>query len=257
MSGGGLSGGGLSSGGLSSEKQKQNENKMKSEMSKNKKRKVKVKDKSKKSVRLRPINFDFGQFRLRPAGRSRIVRSRIGRSRASSEKGGAEGWGGRNFALFFPSPATIFFLLSLGGPFVVCSRSRGIRGPRPPSVHWEKAPRQEQRGGRWRQPKDPVLQQRTTTTRGAPRQHGNTPQSAPGPRLKTSGLRPFQDPDSRVVATRDRVSRLERALEAMGDSEGKEVDGFRAALEKTSEFAKGVPLDQQIKDGEVLDQSER
>ena len=29
-------------------------------------------------------NFDFGQFRLRPAARSGIVRSRIGRSRASS-----------------------------------------------------------------------------------------------------------------------------------------------------------------------------
>ena len=128
-----------------------------------------------------------------------------------------------------------------------------IRGPRPPSVRWEKAPQQEQRGGRWRQPKAPVLQQfpqRTATTRGAPRQNGNAFPSAPGPRLKTSGLRPFQDPDSRVVAAKDRVSRLERALEAMGDSEGPEVDGLRAALEKAREFAKGVPLEKQIKDGE-------
>ena len=66
--------------------------------------------------------------------------------------------------------------------------------------------------------------------------------------MKTSGLRPFQVPHSRVVAARDRLSRLERALEAMGDSEGPEVDGLRAALEKAREFAKGVPLDKQIKD---------
>ena len=43
---------------------------------------------------------------------------------------------------------------------------------------------------------------------------------------------------------------MERALEAMGDSEGPEVDGLRAALEKAREFARGVPLDKQIKDGE-------
>ena len=36
--------------------------------------------------------IDFGQFRLRPAGRNRIVRNRIGRSRASSLK-----HGGRKF----------------------------------------------------------------------------------------------------------------------------------------------------------------
>ena len=34
-------------------------------------------------------------------------------------KWGPEGWGAQNFVLsFFPSPATIFFLLSLGGPCV-------------------------------------------------------------------------------------------------------------------------------------------
>ena len=85
---------------------------------------------------------------------------------------------------------------------------------------------------------------------GAQRQSGNAPQSAPGPRLKTSGWRPFQDPDSRVVVARDRVSRLERALEARGDREGPEVDGLRAAFEKAREFTEGVPLDKQIKDGE-------
>ena len=55
-------------------------------------------------------------------------------------------------------------------------------------------------------------------------------------------VRPFQDPDSRVVAAKDRVSRLERDVEAMGESERPEVDG--------REFAKGVPLHKQIRDGE-------
>ena len=135
-SGGGLSGGGLSSGGLSSgrvhrqwgaefgvsgsvqvfrdENRNKTKTKMKRDMSKNKKKvkKSKMRKQKKKqerekeeteqtpSFRLRPINFefgqfrvrpistsanfDFGQFRLRPAVRCRIVRSRIGRSRALS-----------------------------------------------------------------------------------------------------------------------------------------------------------------------------
>ena len=109
-----------------------------------------------------------------------------------------------------------------------------IRGLRPPSVRWEKAPKQEQRGGRWRQPKEPVPQQQfpqvTATTRGAPRQHGNAPQSALGPRLKTSGLRPFQDPESRVVATKSRVSRL---------GFGSNGRGSRAAPRESQRVRKG------------------
>ena len=89
------------SSGFRGRKQKQHRNKMKRGMSKNKKKVKKNKNKAKEkkrkeeteqtpSVRLRPINFDFGQFRLRPirfrpAGRNRIVRSRIGRGRASSK----------------------------------------------------------------------------------------------------------------------------------------------------------------------------
>ena len=106
-----------------------------------------------------------------------------------------------------------------------------------------------------RQPPEPVSRRRSDRPgrwrrRGPQRQSGNAPQPAPGPRLKTSGLRPFQDPNSRVVAAEDRVSRLERALEAMGDRESPEVDGLRTALEKAREFAKEVFLDKQIKDGE-------
>ena len=65
-------------------KQKQNKNKMKREMSENwkkvkKSKKTKAKEKKERekeeteqtpSVRLRPINFDFGQFRLRPISTS-------------------------------------------------------------------------------------------------------------------------------------------------------------------------------------------
>ena len=106
----GRSGGGLSSGGygvqgsgfrvhfrfFGTTKTATNQKKMKSEMSKDKKkqkksarRKERKKETERTLVRIRPNNFDFGQFRLRPiqfrpAGRNRIVRSRIGRSRASS-----------------------------------------------------------------------------------------------------------------------------------------------------------------------------
>ena len=122
-----------------------------------------------------------------------------------------------------------------------------IRGPRPPWCVGRRLPDKSNVGVGGDSPK---IRFSTATTRGAPRQNGDAFPSAPGPRLKTSGLRPFQDPDSRVVTAKDRVSRLERALEAMGDSEGPEVDGLRAALEKAKEFAEGVLLEKQIKDGE-------
>ena len=77
------------------DKNEQNKRKVKSKMRKKKKKKEEKKRKRKKRKRKRKrrnrantiicstsANFDFGQFRLRPAGR--IVRSRIGRSRASS-----------------------------------------------------------------------------------------------------------------------------------------------------------------------------
>ena len=127
-----------------------------------------------------------------------------------------------------------------------------IRGPRPPSVRWEKAPQQEQRGGRWRQPKDPVLPQqfpqRTALLEGGTASVREC--TSVSPKTKVEDIRVEAFPRSGVVAARDRVSRLERALEAMGDSEGPEVDGLRVALEKAREFAKGVLLDKQIKDGE-------
>ena len=79
----GFRGFGFSSG-FGGRKQKQHRNKMKREMNKNKKKvkksKNKAEDKKKKerkketeqtpSVRLRPTNFDFGQFRLRPLSTS-------------------------------------------------------------------------------------------------------------------------------------------------------------------------------------------
>ena len=64
------------------------------------------------------------------------------------------------------------------------------------------------------------------------------PQPAPGPS-------PFQDPNSRVVPAKDRISRLERALEAMGDSEA-EVDGLRTALEKARAETRKVEGPRQI-----------
>ena len=88
------------SSGFCGRKQKQEKNKMKREMSKNKKKvkkSKKTKQKKRKKERMKKqskhhlfdfgklistsANFDFGQFRFRPAGRSRIVRSRASSTR--------------------------------------------------------------------------------------------------------------------------------------------------------------------------------
>ena len=107
--------------------------------------------------RLRPIstsaNFDFGQFldfrilgrhsvgpsnggaptgggpNLEKVGPRRVGPRRVGPKGWSPEGWSPEGWGAQNFALFFPSSGTIFFLLSLSwGPFVEfwwCLKRRG------------------------------------------------------------------------------------------------------------------------------------
>ena len=69
---------------------------------------------------------------------------------------------------------------------------------------------------------------------------------------KTSRLRSLQDPDARMKGARQRLSRLEQALTAMGDTEGREVDGLRSALERAKEQWKEVPVDIQVKEGELF-----
>ena len=93
-------------------------------------------------LQLRPIstsaNFDFGQFdfgqfldvefwddtvwgpqRVGPQRVEAQTLEKVEPRRVGAPKGGdPEGWGAQNFALFFPSSATIFFLLSLSWGFL-------------------------------------------------------------------------------------------------------------------------------------------
>ena len=83
-----------------------------------------------------------------------------------------------------------------------------IRGPRPRSVQWPRA--------------------------SAPRR---SPESQPRPQppkqspvVKTSGTRPFGDPQSRVTAAQERVAKLEAALTVLHGVDGPEVEALRVAL---------------------------
>ena len=60
------------------------------------------------------------------------------------------------------------------------------------------------------------------------------------------------DPDIRVLAARERVSRLERALAAMEDFEGPEALSLRTALKRAQEDAQEVPVEVQIRDREAF-----
>ena len=68
--------------------------------------------------------------------------------------------------------------------------------------------------------------------------------------VKTSGLRPFQDPSAKVAAAKERVLKLETALAAMEGMEGPEVDSLRSAHKRAQEEVQGVPVDVQIKECE-------
>ena len=67
---------------------------------------------------------------------------------------------------------------------------------------------------------------------------------------KTSGLRPFTDPATKVSDAKERVVKLERALAAM---EGSEVDTIREALEGAKKAAQTPPVESQIRDLEAID----
>ena len=103
-----------------------------------------------------------------------------------------------------------------------------IRGPRPRSVQWPRASQQ---------------------SRPVPVQH--QPHSLPknSPVVKTSGTRPFGDPQVRVTAAQEKVAKLEAALAALHGVDGPEVESLRAALKRAKEV-KVQPVDVQIKECE-------
>ena len=48
------------------------------------------------------------------------------------------------------------------------------------------------------------------------------------------------------------ADRVQQALNILGDTEGPEVDGLRAALKRAETAAQGVPVDKQVKDCEAF-----
>ena len=71
-------------------------------------------------------------------------------------------------------------------------------------------------------------------------------------RAKEQGSVPIKrDPDTRMAAARERVSRLE-ALTALGDFDGVEVESLRAALKRAQKEAQEVPVAVQIREREAF-----
>ena len=61
-----------------------------------------------------------------------------------------------------------------------------------------------------------------------------------------------RDPDTRMAVARERVSRLEKALTALGDFDGVEVESLRAALKRAQKEAQEVPFAVQIREREAF-----
>ena len=60
------------------------------------------------------------------------------------------------------------------------------------------------------------------------------------------------DPDTKIAAARERVSRLEKAITALGDFDGVEVENLKAALKRAQKEAQEVPVVAQIREREAF-----
>ena len=115
-----------------------------------------------------------------------------------------------------------------------------LRGPQPPAAKWPRASKPQPTG---HAKLGPVTSSSQTKVRSL--------EAALGPddlttkaevetalrRAKQGGVVTRVDPDTRVAAARERVTRLERALAAMGDIKGPEVSIFRTALKRAQKDA--------------------
>ena len=61
-----------------------------------------------------------------------------------------------------------------------------------------------------------------------------------------------RDPDTRMAAARERVSRLEKVLTALRDFDGVEVESLRAALKRAQKEAQEVPVAVQIRERDAF-----
>ena len=108
-----------------------------------------------------------------------------------------------------------------------------LRGPRPPAARWPKAEKKSSQDS---------LQQRAPPSGVRP-----TPASSGG---RTGRWRAGQEqrasPDAVRQEARERVVKLQRALEVLGETSGPEVDGLRSALEKARKLSSEPAVEVQI-----------
>ena len=118
---------------------------------------------------------------------------------------------------------------------------RVLQGRRPPSVQWPRARPQQQ-----------ALQPgHTAANEGQKRtQKSQT--------MRTAGRRPpFVDASAKQTKASVRVKKIKHALLVLGDTEGPEVDGLRAALKRAESDTKVTPIHTQVKECESFLQRAR
>ena len=116
-----------------------------------------------------------------------------------------------------------------------------LRGPRPPAVRWPKAEKVSKESS--------AVQQRERQS--GPKWGGRpvpVQQSSGGPsgRWRVGSEPQRVSPDAVRQAARDRVAKLQQALEVLGDISGAEVDGLRCALEKAKKLSSEPTVEVQI-----------
>ena len=68
--------------------------------------------------------------------------------------------------------------------------------------------------------------------------------------MRTAGLRLFVDASAKQTKASDRVTKIKHALQVLGDTEGPDVDGLRAALKRVESDTKETPIHTQVKECE-------
>ena len=110
---------------------------------------------------------------------------------------------------------------------------RVLQGRRPPSVQWPRA-----------RPQQHSLQSGQSVVNEGLKSTQKTQT------MRTAGLRPFVDASAKQTMAGDRVTKIKHALQVLGDTEGPEVDGLRAALKRAESDTKVTPIHVQVKECE-------
>ena len=109
-----------------------------------------------------------------------------------------------------------------------------LRGPRPPAARWPKAEKASKDHGTVEQ------RERQPSARVTPTSSGGR-----SGRWRT-GQEQRASPDTVRQEARERVVKLQRALEVLGDTSGPEVDSLQLALEKATKLSSEPAVEVQI-----------